>query len=89
MAYRKLEVNLVTADLMAMLNNATGCIFWYRKISEAYVVLYIGDDQLQIQNFSKEKQIFMELCEGVTVSFQVIALRGDHLLKEAEHNVPL
>lgn len=48
MAYRNLEVNLVTADLMAMLNNATGCIFWYRKISEDDVALYITDDQLHI-----------------------------------------
>lgn len=80
---------MVTTDLMTVQNNATGCIFQYRKISEDYVALYIGDDQLQIQNFSKEQQTFMQLCEGVTVLLQVIALRGDHLLKEAEHNVPL
>lgn len=73
---------------MALLNNATGCIFWYRLISEDYIALYVGDDQHQIQNFSKKKQIFMELCAEVTVLLQVIALRGDHLLIEAERNVP-
>lgn len=80
---------MVTADLMALLNNATGCIFWYSKIREYYIVLYIGDGQLQIQIFSKQQQIFLELCEGVTILLQVIALRGDHLLKDAEHGVPL
>lgn len=79
---------MVTADLIALLNNATGCIFWYRLISEDYIALYIGDDQHQIQNFSKKKQIFMELCAEVTVLLQVIALRGDHLLLEAERNDP-
>lgn len=74
---------------MAMVNNASGCIFQYRKISEDAIALYIGDDQLQIQNFPKKQQIFVELCEGNTILLQVIALRGDHLLKEAEKNVPL
>jgi len=89
LAYRKLEVNLATADLMAMLNNATGCILWYRNIREDYVALYVGDDELQIQNFLRKKKIFMEFCEGVAVLLQVIALRGDHLLKEGGQNVPL
>lgn len=30
----------------------------------------------------------MELCAEVTVLLQVLALRGDHLLTEAERDVP-
>lgn len=53
-------------DLIVMLRNGTGCIFWYRNISEDYVPLYIGDGQVQIQNFFRKRQMLMELCEGVT-----------------------
>lgn len=34
--------------------------------------------------FPKKKQILIELCEGVIVLFQGIALKGDDFLKEAE-----
>lgn len=50
-----------------MVRNATGCILWYRNVSKRYVPLYIGDSHLQIQNFSKKRLMFMELCKGVTV----------------------
>lgn len=59
---------MVSADLIVMLRNATGYIFWYEwNVSEDYVPSYIGDDQLQIQNFSKKRQMFMELCKEVAV----------------------
>lgn len=80
---------MVIEDLTSTLNNATGFMSWYRRISEDYTALYTWDGQLQIHNFPKKQQIFMELCEEVTLLLLQVVVREDHLLEEAEHNVLL